>query len=302
MRFQVRDIGRPRRARSRAVPRSARRSPARSRPPRRRAAGGRTPRGRGSRRGRRSPRREPPRLAQAARIVDSSPAWKPHATFALVTTAIRPASLRPSFAEIGVQIDAPQLTVALSRPHRIVACAARCAGSLRRARSASEPIGRRARGCRRRPRYLADCGIAVGRRRNGCRDGLDDGQSLRAARADGRRRAALPLRPSRHRAADRCDRARRRGRRRPQRRRNDPRRRQQGRGGGHARRGPARAGREPPSRRDRAALHRRRRRSGWSVPTRSITPASRPSSATSTTRQHRSGRSSSGRRSRSRSR
>ena len=79
----------------------------------------------------------------------------------------------------------------------------------RRARSAPSPTACSA--------TSATCGLAARRGRHRAERRLDDGEHPRRARADRRRRAALPLRPPRHRAADRRDRAGRRGRDRPQR-------------------------------------------------------------------------------------
>ena len=143
--------------------------------------------------------------------------------------------------------------------------------------------------------YLRDCGLAPDEDDAGPRGRLDDGEHLRRARADGRGRAALPLRPPRHRAADGRDRAGRRGRHRPQRAADDPRRRQQGRRRGDARGDAACPRREPPARRDRAPLH----------PKEEVGPArrlrlrphaaARAGRATSTTRRRRSATSSSAR-------
>ena len=104
-------------------------------------------------------------------------------------------------------------------------------------------------------RYLRDCGLAVDEDGVRAGDRLDDGEPLRAPRADRRRGAALPLRAPRHGAADRGDRARRRGRCRAERGRDDPRRRRQGRRRSHARGGAARARRGTAARGHRAALH-----------------------------------------------
>ena len=185
-----------------------------------------------------------------------------------------------------------------SRPH-----AERPSRSLPRALRDPEPSGRGAGRRRPRARRAPRHRPRVGRGRGRGRRRLDDGEHPLPPAGPGRRgNADLPLRPSRHGASVRADRARRRGRHRPERRRHDPRRRRQVRGRRDARGCAEDRGRGACRTPAWSCSSRRRRRSGCSARTRSTTRASRPGSATSTTRRRRSARSSSARRPRRRSR
>ena len=123
------------------------------------------------------------------------------------------------------------------------------------ARRGAEPTRRRAR--RRGSRHPLSAGLRPRRRRGRLRAGdrLDDGQPLHEDRADRAWRAAPVLRPPRHGAPDRRDRAGGRGRDRPECRGHDPRCRQQGRRRRDARGDAPDPRRAPSARRDRAALH-----------------------------------------------
>ncbi len=133
--------------------------------------------------------------------------------------------------------------------------AARPADAAPGARRAAEPARRGAR--RRRPRARLPPRARPRRRRGrrGAVGGLDDRESLLQAGGNGARPPAVPLRPPRHRAAERAARAGGRGRLGAKRRRDDPRRGQQGRGGRDARGGAAGAPGGSSARGDRADLH-----------------------------------------------
>ena len=184
-----------------------------------------------------------------------------------------------------------------------VPCAAVLGGprSLPRARRDPEPAGEERAVADRVQRFLRDCGLDARRGRRRAARRLDDGEPLRAARADRRGRAAVPLRAPRHRAADGRDRAGRRGRHRPERaagRSSAPTTRRPSRRCSR-RRGACspRAGRTPGS----SCSSRRRRRSACSARSRSTTRGCARRSATSTTRRRRSATSCSARRRRRRS-